>query len=489
MLQGKEGEDMHNVASPAKRAGLTSSLPGVSQPARVVPWRLKYRPSNLAAHPAAADVAAAAKHAATAAAAQTQQPREQNPAAASDAAAALETDPQQQQQQPEQLTGQAGEGPAAKASNADAGVHAAADTADKSSHQERGRRITMQSWVPGSYRTSGEVQELLIVDVVGYGGFSTVYKVLKSSSRSSGGNREGSAATNAAGSVGGSSSSATQNPVPMALKVANTHSEMSADYKGNVSQSQHNGVMRKQFIAEQLVMSSAAPSRLILQCFGSGCVELEEATRPCLLLELSPYGSVLDLLSDGLGRPVGLSPDKAHKIMAHTAYGLKHLHRKAKAIHRDLKAENLLLFGEQQRPQVKLADFGICKILEDPGTCSRTRIGTPQFKAPEQLNPAAAQDARVDTYQLAMLLLQLRWGRVPFWWLWEDYISEEEWNQRRGLHVLEEDDCPYTQDEPGFPALTPKERAFLQRCMTMDVSLRPYVSELLSNDEYIMKGP
>ena len=443
----------------------------------------------LAVHSGAAEMAMAPMHAATASPLQTQQQREQHPVAASDAAAALEPVLQQQQQPPEQFTSQAGDGPAANSTQADAGVHATTDTADKGNHQQQQRRFTMQLWASGSSRLSGEVQEVVVVGEVGYGGFSTVYKVMKSSSSSSGDSRDVNSATNADGSVEGSSSSITQQPVPMALKVANSHSEMTKDYQGNVSLALHDELMKTQFKAEQQVMSSAASSAFILTCFGSGCVEVKGATRPCLLLELSPYGPVSELLSDGLGRPVGLSPDKAYKIILDTAFGLEELHRDAKAMHRDLKADNLLMFRDAEDPTVKLADFGICKILKNPGTCARTQVGTAPFKAPEQLNRAAAQDARVDTYQLAMLLLQLRWGRLPFWWLWEDCTSEEKWDQRRGVHVLEEEDCPYSKEQPGFPALTPKERAFLQRCMRVDVSLRPYVSELVHNDDYIVSGP
>ena len=366
------------------------------------------------------------------------------------------------------------------------GARCTARGGDKSgsSSSSSNKRVTMQLWSPNSHRLSGEVRELAVVQQVGSGGFAIVLEVLgKNSSSSSECSRGAGGSSSAA--EGSSSSGAGR----FALKVAKDYLEMPAEYRAKVKEFSHARVMEKQYKMERTVMSSTNGSNNVLKCFGAGSVEWDRTTRPCLLVELAPHGSVDRLLTDDRGRPVGLSPKKAYKILVSAAHGLVKVHGSAKALYRDLKAENLLMFGDKDYPLVKLADFGICKVLLQPDRCAHTQIGTPQYKAPEQENPMAAQDVRVDTYQLALLLLQLRWGRPPFWWLWEGGFSEEERKERRGLSELEREDCPYNQEQPGFPALTPRERAFLQRCMCVEVTLRPFVSAIIGRDSYMLEGP
>ena len=354
---------------------------------------------------------------------------------------------------------------------------------DKSgSSSSSNKRVTMQLWSPNSARLSGEVRELAVVQQVGSGGFAIVLEVLEGNS--------GSGCSRGAGeSSSAAEDSSSSGAGRFALKVAKDYLEMPYEYRQGVPEKQHAGVMEKQYRTEHAVMSSMPNAEYVLKCFGAGSVKWDGTTRHCLLVELAPHGSVDTLLTDDMGRPVGLSPDKAYSILAYAAHALCEVHGHAKALYRDLKAENLLMFGDKNDPEVKLADFGICKVLLQPDCRAGTQIGTPQFKAPEQENPRASQDVRVDTYQLALLLLQLRWGRPPFWWLWEGGFSEEERKERRGLSELEREDCPYNQEQPGFPALTPRERAFLQRCMCVEVTLRPFVSEVVSNDSYMREGP
>lgn len=52
------------------------------------------------------------------------------------------------------------------------------------------------------------------------------------------------------------------------------------------------------------------------------------------------------------------------EILNQVAQGLNHLHS-LNVIHRDIKPKNILIFvpeGERTRPQIKLADFGLCKV-------------------------------------------------------------------------------------------------------------------------------
>ncbi len=90
----------------------------------------------------------------------------------------------------------------------------------------------------------------------------------------------------------------------------------------------------------------------------------------------------------------------------------------AGVIHRDLKASNICLGKEGDRPVVKLLDFGIAKLVEpdpdQPGlTVKGTRLGTPYAMPPEQIRGEVV-DARADIYSLGVLVYQLLTGNYPF---------------------------------------------------------------------------
>ncbi|TDJ70666.1 MAG: serine/threonine protein kinase, partial [Planctomycetota bacterium] len=106
-------------------------------------------------------------------------------------------------------------------------------------------------------------------------------------------------------------------------------------------------------------------------------------------------------------------PAQALALVSQVCAALDFAHSEG-IVHRDIKPENILI---DQRGRVKIADFGLAKLL-DPGPMERlTRsdqaMGTLQYMAPEQLERPLEVDHRADIYSLGVVLYELLTGELP----------------------------------------------------------------------------
>ncbi|MCC6359283.1 MAG: tetratricopeptide repeat protein [Phycisphaerales bacterium] len=99
---------------------------------------------------------------------------------------------------------------------------------------------------------------------------------------------------------------------------------------------------------------------------------------------------------------------------------VQHAHTKG-VIHRDLKPTNILVTRHDDRPVVKVIDFGIAKAtggrLTDKTLYTEFRqlIGTPAYMSPEQAGLSDLDiDTRSDIYSLGVLFYELLTGTTPF---------------------------------------------------------------------------
>ncbi|HGG57408.1 MAG TPA: serine/threonine protein kinase, partial [Nannocystis exedens] len=96
------------------------------------------------------------------------------------------------------------------------------------------------------------------------------------------------------------------------------------------------------------------------------------------------------------------------------AEGLAYAHAHG-VIHRDLKPGNVLLQANEPAPIAKIGDFGMARASSLAGVDHRamTVVGTPDYMAPESVDPLAV-DLRSDLYALGCILYEMACGRPPF---------------------------------------------------------------------------
>ena len=130
------------------------------------------------------------------------------------------------------------------------------------------------------------------------------------------------------------------------------------------------------------------------------------AERPYLVMELVDGQTLAQCCS---GRPLDAS--RVAAIGAQLADALAYAHGEG-VVHRDVKPGNVLL-GAGDR--VKLADFGIARLIGDTVRHTRTghAIGTAAYLAPEQVQGGEITTA-VDVYSLGLVLLEALTGERAF---------------------------------------------------------------------------
>jgi hypothetical protein len=133
---------------------------------------------------------------------------------------------------------------------------------------------------------------------------------------------------------------------------------------------------------------------------------------PYMAMELCD-GSDLDVYLRTRGR---LSLTSTARLLSQIAGALTEAHGMG-IVHRDVKAENILIMSEGDRLHAKLVDFGIAKnalgAVAQNWTQTAT-LGTPAYMSPEQLTSTKDVDARADVWSLGVVAYLALTGKTPF---------------------------------------------------------------------------
>lgn len=135
----------------------------------------------------------------------------------------------------------------------------------------------------------------------------------------------------------------------------------------------------------------------------------ETRTEIQLILELVTGGELFERIVERGHYSEHDAAEAVRQILS----ALQYLHAHG-VVHRDLKPENLLYESEHEEAHLKLADFGLSKMLHRGDFTMKTLCGTVGYCAPEILLNKE-YDASVDLWSLGVVTYIMLCGFEPFW--------------------------------------------------------------------------
>ncbi|KAH7098852.1 Pkinase-domain-containing protein [Auriculariales sp. MPI-PUGE-AT-0066] len=179
-----------------------------------------------------------------------------------------------------------------------------------------------------------------------------------------------------------------------------------------------------------------------------------------MTLELCESGSLMDLLR----RRRRFTEPEARYFMVQLIGACHYMHNN-QVIHRDLKLGNLFLDREMN---IKVGDFGLAALIENPGERKKTICGTPNYIAPEVLfDSANGHSFEVDTWSTGVILYTLLIGKPPF----------QTKDVKTIYQRIKDNDYDFPSDKP----VDVNAKALVSAILTPDPRQRPQLEDIVDH--------
>lgn len=188
----------------------------------------------------------------------------------------------------------------------------------------------------------------------------------------------------------------------------------------------------------------------------------ETPTQIFLVLELVTGGELFDrIVTQGF-----YTEKDAARAVSDMLHGVQYLHQNG-VVHRDLKPENLLYESMTDGCKLKIADFGLSRIIE-PEVLMSTVCGTPAYCAPEVLRGQQYTPA-VDLWSVGVIAYILLCGYEPF-------FADDEAKMHKKIIK-----CEYTFDEQFWEDISENAKDLVCKLLVLDPKKRLTANEALKH--------
>ena len=150
----------------------------------------------------------------------------------------------------------------------------------------------------------------------------------------------------------------------------------------------------KKAIVQEASITLCLKNQHVIEQFGITLVKVDQLG---IVMEWAEHGS-LDMWIGKIDR------GKLTNIALGIVSGLMYVHSQ-NVIHRDIKPQNILMFGPKEDMIPKIADFGVSRIIEQTMTYTAL-VGTPIYIAPELMN-SLPYSFPADVFSLAKMLFEV----------------------------------------------------------------------------------
>lgn len=232
------------------------------------------------------------------------------------------------------------------------------------------------------------------------------------------------------------------------------------------------GNSQKNFIRESLILHKLKHP-LVIKLKGINLKSYDDL--PAIITEYVPNGSLGDYINGKKGKEIGtLTATQKYIIILGIADAMRYIHEQG-FIHRDLKADNVLL---DDKLYPRIADLGLAKCFDDSLTMTAS-LGTPLYMAPELQNEEMNHyGPEVDVFSFAILMFEIVTGKMAYS---ELFTKRKSFNQYNFLIKVADGYRPQIPEN----VFTQKLIDLMKKCWSQNPSDRPSFAEifdLLSSD-------